>query len=90
MDNSTSNEVQQNSKSFFKFDNMITPKIIQIIFFLGLVISVLAGLLMIVAGDMAFAGLVVIIMGPLLVRVNCEIIIVLFKIHEALQDIRYR
>lgn len=84
------NNVQETSKSFFNFDNMITPKIIQIIFYIGLGISILIGLLMIMSGESPFGGLVILIMGPLLIRVNCELIIVIFKIHEALQDMRHR
>lgn len=81
---------KQAKRSFFKFDNMITPNIIQLLFYIGLAFSVLAGLLMISVGDSAFLGLMVMILGPLLIRVNCEMVIVLFKIHEALQDIRYK
>jgi len=70
---------------------MITPKIIEVIFFIGLVISVLVGSGFILAGDDGLlVGISVMIMGPLLLRINCKLIIVIFKIHEALQDIRYR
>lgn len=81
---------KQVKKSFFKFDSMITPNIIQLLFYIGLGFSVLAGFLMITAGDSTFLGLMVMVLGPLLIRINCEMIIVLFKIHEALQDIRYK
>ncbi|WP_423188951.1 DUF4282 domain-containing protein [Alkalibacterium sp. f15] len=84
------NNIQDKNKSFLNFDNMITPKIIQILFYIGLAITLVIGLVMIFSGESIFGGLVVILVGPLLIRVNCELIIVIFKIHEALQDIRYK
>lgn len=74
--------------SFFKFDRMVTPKIIEVIFIIGLVVTVLAGLA--VMSESMMAGVLVILIGPLMIRINCELIIVIFKIHEALQDIRQR
>ncbi|GEK89684.1 MULTISPECIES: DUF4282 domain-containing protein [Alkalibacterium] len=76
--------------SFFNFDTMITPKIIQIIFYIGLAVSIVSGLTTIISGDSVFLGLAILIIGPLVIRVNCELVIVIFKIHEALQDMRYR
>ncbi|OJF94701.1 DUF4282 domain-containing protein [Alkalibacterium sp. 20] len=90
MKNSSEDKVQSYGKSFLNFDNMITPKIIQLIFYIALIISILIGLVMIFTGESVLGGLAIIILGPLLVRVNCELVIVIFKIHEALQDIRYR
>lgn len=85
------NEYKQtdvSAKSFFKFDRMITPRIIEIIFIIGLVFTVIAGLA--VMSESFIAGILVLLIGPLMIRINCELIIVIFKIHEALQDIRQR
>lgn len=75
---------------------MITPGIIKIIFILGIALTTILGLSMIIrgmgayfgGGALVFMGLLTIIVGPILVRVNCELIMVLFKIHESLEDIR--
>lgn len=75
-----------NQASFMKFEKMITPSIIQIIFIISVVISVLTGIVFLI-GDNSFLGLVIIVLGPLLSRINCELIIVIFKIHESLQII---
>jgi hypothetical protein len=34
------------------------------------------------------AGVGLLVFGPLAARINCELLIVMFKINEALQDIR--
>lgn len=78
----------RSAQSFFKFDRMITPRIIEIIFIIGLVLTVIAGLA--VMSESIVAGVLIILVGPLMIRINCELIIVVFKIHEALQDIRQR
>lgn len=82
------------------FDAMITPKIITSIYWLLLAAAVLGGLSTIVTafgmfrynGWAGFGMLVVspfvTILGVLVARIYCEIMIVLFKINEALQDIR--
>ena len=75
---------------------MITPTIIKFLFWLGLGISVIVGLILIVTGvttrygggGQALLGVLVLVMGPLAVRLQCEFIMVIFKIHETLVQIR--
>ncbi len=82
-------------EDFLKFRKMITPVIIQIIFWVGVVASVLAGLISIVGGAsasygggmMVLAGLLWIFVGPIIVRIYCEILIVLFSINDRLSEI---
>src|SRR5437764_9471824 len=64
-----------NFSEFISFRKMITPTIIQIVFWIGVVGSVLAGLFSIVSGLSAFGGgaavltgLVMIVVGPVAVR----------------------
>src|SRR5690625_160999 len=79
-------------KEYLNFDKMITPVIIKIIFWIGAGLSVLAGLIMIITGASSpwgggttvLAGLVTIILGPLAVRIYCELIILFFKMNENL------
>ena len=85
------------SSSFLNFDRMITPKIIQIIFWVNLVIVALVGLGLIIGGirsyygggAMIFSGIMTLIFGPILVRDSCELIIVIFKIHDNLEEINF-
>ena len=76
---------------FFSFRRMITPVIIQVIFWIGLLAIVGASLALLIAGDEAWTrvmGIVYLIIGPILWRVWCEIMILLFRISETLTDIK--
>lgn len=76
---------------FFSFRRMITPVIIQVVFWLGLVVIVGYALAILIAGEEAWVrvlGVVYLILGPILWRVWCEIMILLFRISETLTDIR--
>ena len=83
-------------KDFISFDKMLTPIIVQVIFWIGVAISILLGLGMIVkgfassfgGGILVFMGLVYLVVGPILTRVYCELLIIVFKIHDNLVDIR--
>ena len=72
---------------FLSFRRMITPVIIQVVFWLGIAGCVIGGLGL-VAGGAGLKGIGAIVLGPLFVRVWCETVIVMFKINDALQDIR--
>jgi len=72
---------------FITFRKMITPVIIQVIFWLGVIVCVIGGLGSLLGGR-ALYGLGLIVLGPILVRIECELLILLFRIHDAVQDIR--
>jgi len=73
-------------KDVLFFDKMIVPKVIQVLYWILLVVVVLGALGMMFQSFLAGLGLL--IFGPLVVRIYCELLIVMFKINEALQDIR--
>lgn len=80
---------------FLFFDEMLTPKLITLVYWLGLLAVVLGGIASMFApfgfSFMGFLrGLFIIGFGALMVRIGCEMMIVLFKMNEALQDIRKR
>lgn len=82
-----------NARTFLFFDAMITPRLITIIYWILLALVVLGGLgAMIAAGGFGgfISGVVGIIVGLLFVRIWCELLIVIFKINEALQEMRNR
>lgn len=79
------------------FDSMVTPKIVTFIYWLLLAAIALAGLALLGMGfsqgfGIGVASLVgvpaIVALWALLARIYCEIMIVLFKMNEALQDIR--
>jgi hypothetical protein len=71
-----------------RFDEMITPKIITLVYWLALVGAVIGGVGTMFTGWGGFTisklllGLAVMLGGALSARISCELLIVLFKIHE--------
>ena len=80
---------------FFNFDKMITPAIIKVLFWIGIAVVAIIGLSGIVTGlfmpygggKVVLTGLLTLVIGPIAVRVYCELLIVIFKMHEALEKI---
>jgi len=81
---------------FLKFEKMITPLFIQVIFWVGFLGSIIAGIAQIgfaffMDDGMFFAiltGLATMFIGPIIIRIYCEMLIVVFKMQSALTDIR--
>ena len=79
---------------FLTFRKMITPMVIQVLFWIGVVLSVVVALVMIIGGAVkgevgtALGGLLYLFLGPIMVRIYCELIIVLFRILDMLVDIK--
>jgi hypothetical protein len=77
---------------FLAFRRMVTPVVIQVIFWVLAVLCVLSGLGQLFIGRLSifslFSALFTIVVGPLLVRVWCELIILLFRIYDTLQEIK--
>lgn len=78
------------------FDKMLTPKIITFVYWILLLGVVIGGLGSIFMGPGGFSiggffmGIVYTIGGAVAVRIWCELLIVAFKINEALQEIRQK
>ena len=78
------------------FDKMLTPKIITFVYWLMLLGVVIGGLGSIFAGPSGFSissffmGIVYTVGGAIAVRIWCELMIVAFKMNEALQEIRQK
>jgi len=81
-------------RDFLAFRRMVTPVIIQVIFWIGVVVCVLTGLTQLamalnfgsIAGFLMALGTLII--GPIMVRVYCELLILLFRIYDTLQEIK--
>jgi hypothetical protein len=73
----------------FGFDKMVTPIIIRVLYFLGLIGIVVGAGISLFQGRFLFAiGLLV--FGALGVRVYCELLMLLFRIHDNLAEINQR
>lgn len=83
-------------KDLLFFDKMLTPKFITVIYWLLLVGVVIGGIGMMFGGFGGFSfnslisGLLTIVFGAIGARIWCELMIVAFKMNEALQDIRHK
>lgn len=74
---------------FTKFDKMITPTIIKFLFWIGVILTLIAGVAMLFQGGVSsLLGILTIVIGPLFIRLYCELLIVIFKIHENIVVIR--
>jgi hypothetical protein len=74
-------------KQLFFFDTMLTPKIITLVYWLMLLGAVGGGLATLFNGSFLI-GLGTILGGAVSARIICELLIVAFKMNEALQEIR--
>jgi hypothetical protein len=85
-------------RDFWAFRTMVTPVIIQILFWIGAIVCLFVGAGMIFwgviyyhagLGHYVWKGISLFILGPLAVRVYCEILIVFFRINETLTEIKH-
>jgi hypothetical protein len=80
-------------RELFFFDAMLTPKIITLVYWLALVGVVVGGLgMMFTGGGFGgfIGGLLMIVFGAVAARIWCEILIVMFKIHENIRSFAER
>jgi hypothetical protein len=82
---------------FLVFRTMITPVIIWLLFWIGVAVCILGGIGVMVASLFAgpyastgfLLGLGVLVLGPLGVRMYCELLILFFRINETLTEIKH-
>jgi len=75
-------------KDIFFFDGMLTPKIITFVYWLMLLGVLIAGFGAMFSDFGSFkSGLMILVGGAVGSRIWCELLIVLFKIHENLQKL---
>jgi hypothetical protein len=89
--------MEQLTQDFLRFKKMVTPIIIQILFWIGVVTSVIVGIVLIVGGvsgraygggTQVFLGILWLLLGPVIARIWCEVLIVLFSINDTLTEIK--
>ncbi len=74
-------------KDFFTFRRMLTPWLINLLFWLVTLAVMGTGIVDVFKGEV-LKGLEIMFIGPILVRIMCEIVIVFFRMNETLTDIR--
>jgi hypothetical protein len=80
-------------RDYLLFRKFITPIVIELLFWLGIGLCLAEGIAMIAfsAGRFGngfgiFSGILTILIGPIVVRVACELIMAIFGIHESLKN----
>ncbi len=74
-------------KDFLLFRRMLMPILLQILFWLAVVVSLVTALVDFFHGEWLI-GIQILILGPILSRVFCEFLILFFRMNESLTDIR--
>lgn len=81
-------------KQFFSFNEFVTPKLMKVFFWVtmsfliaiclaSLAVSARAG-----SWDGVLSSIMVLVLGSILIRVACDVVLVLFRIYGVLRDIR--
>jgi hypothetical protein len=75
---------------FLTFRKMIAPIFIQVIFWILVVVCVISAMVSFGIGTAGsvLSGILTLILGPLVVRIYCELIIILFRMRDLLAEIR--
>ena len=79
-------------KDLLYFENMLTPKIVTIIYWLSLIGIVIAALATLFTGSRGFLVnivlcVLILVLGSLMARIYCELVIVIFKIYESVHKL---
>lgn len=76
-------------KDLLNFNRMIAPYAIQVLFWISVIICIVTGFANFFSPHgSAVTGILTLVLGPIAVRVIAELWMVIFKIYEALLDIR--
>ena len=73
-------------KAFLNYEYMITPGVLKILSYIAMVIAFIAGLFTAFTVQL-WEGLGVAILGPIIVRIYAELMLVIFEMHKELKKI---
>jgi|TARA_R110000751_G_scaffold141643_5_gene245149 hypothetical protein len=71
-------------KEFLNYQYMITPGILKILSYVGMVVAVVVGLFTLTQD--VVAGISLTVLGPIAVRLYTELMLVIFEIHKELKQ----
>ncbi|MBM3146891.1 MAG: DUF4282 domain-containing protein [Actinobacteria bacterium] len=73
---------------FLSFRKFVTPAVIQIVFWLLILANLVWSIIIMTNGGWSILiGFIAIFLGALMIRVYCELIILLFRIYDSLRGI---
>ena len=67
-------------KEFINYEYMITPGVVKVLSYIGMVVALIVGLLGIAVDPVT--GISTAILGPIVVRIYAEILLVIFEINK--------
>jgi hypothetical protein len=70
---------------YLTFKKLITPALVQVLFWIAVIGNTIRALFY---SESFFEGFAILILGPILIRVFCEGLIVIFEINNTLTEIR--
>ncbi len=73
-------------KAFLNYEYMITPGVLKILSYIAMVIAFIAGLFTAFTVQL-WEGLGVAILGPIIVRIYAELMLVIFELHKEIKKI---
>ena len=73
-------------KAFLNYEYMITPGVLKIISYIGMVLAVIAGLFTAFTADF-LTGIGTAVLGPIIVRIYAELLLVIFEMHKEIKKI---
>ena len=74
-------------KHFLNFDTMITPFLVKLIFWLGSLFFIVSSITLIM-GHSVSHGLQLLILGPIALRIACELVLVFFNMQADIHHIK--
>jgi len=74
-------------KDFFLFRRMLTPMLLQLLFWLTVLGCIVTSISNFINGDI-MRGLQILILGPIIARIGAEVLILFFRMNETLTDIK--
>ena len=75
-------------RDFLFFRRMLTPLLIQCFFWIAIILCLTTGISDILQKGEILKGLEILIMGPIIIRILCEILILFFRMNETLTDLK--
>tara|TARA_Y100000356_G_scaffold54220_1_gene43701 strand:- start:1189 stop:1416 length:228 start_codon:yes stop_codon:yes gene_type:complete len=72
-------------KKFLNYEYMITPGVLKILSYIGMLVVIIMGILAISMEPIT--GISMIVLGPIAIRIQAELLLVIFEIHNELKKL---
>lgn len=73
-------------KAFLNYEYMITPGVLKVLSYIGMVLAVIVGLFTAFTAEF-ITGISTAVLGPVVVRIYAELMLVVFEMHKELKKI---